>query len=458
MYWRQMIFIILMMAGSTTKAANSLEELEQKAQQMMQQLETLQVDIQHQRSMQDTVDVSGSDTDQQGIQSTPDFVDLSAQEYTTVAQEQETHVLANPWWKNFEIHGFGATGFYDTGKLGTRDKAGFEIKEASLFLQATVWEDIAFFVELQTNRLNRDGDQFTRTGEVYVNFRDIPLTESTSAGMKLGRIDLPFGEEYLWQDAIDNPMIQNSVSWPYAYDEGIALYGEDGELHWIASVTDGLLFRGREENSDKAVNLKFYGDLTDSLYLSFSLMDNGRTSVSAMQFSGSFMQPIGGFGQPSTAGVSPSTEIDATLAEFDAKYHFSIFSSHDAYVWFALGAADIDDEDSSFSRNFRWFTIEPYVAINERWYGIIRYSEIGTYDDDEGYHFDGKIYAGGNAAFGYDTKRLKRFAIGLGWTPNPRVRGKLEISKDKFDLIDASVLPNESSGRTFVGLEVAIGF
>lgn len=457
MYWRQLIFIILMMAGLNTKAANSLEELEQKAQQMMRQLETLQVDIQHQRSVQDSVDVSNSDTDQPGNQSSPDFVDLSAQEYTTVAQEQGTHVLANPWWKNFEIHGFGATGFYDTGKLGTRDKGGFEIKETSLFLEATVWEDIAFFWEFQLNRLGRDSQQFTRTGEVYVNFRDIALTDSTSIGIKLGRIDLPFGEEYLWQDAIDNPMIQNSVSWPYAYDEGIALYGEIGEAYWIASVTDGLLSRGREENSDKAINLKVYGDLTDSLYLSFSLMDNGDTSRSAMQFSGSFLQPVGA-SHESTVGVSPSAEIGATLAEFDAKYRFSVFSSQDAYVWFSLGTANIDDEDSSFDRSFSWLTIEPYIAINSRWYGIIRYSEIGTYDDDEGYHFDGKIYAGGNAAFGYDTRRLKRLAIGLGWTPNPRVRGKLEISKDRFELIDASVLPNESSGRTFVGLEIAVGF
>ena len=39
--------------------------------------------------------------------------------------------------------------------------------------------------------------------------------------MKLGRIDIPFGDEYLWQDAIDNPLITNSAAYPYGWDEGI---------------------------------------------------------------------------------------------------------------------------------------------------------------------------------------------------------------------------------------------
>ena len=164
-------------------------------------------------------------------------------------------MLTNPWWKNIEISGFGAAGFYDTGSAGTRADGGFEIKEASLFFDAEVWKDISFFLELQTNRLGKDDTLFTRTGEVYAHFRNIGAEDST-LGIKLGRFDLPFGEEYLWQDAIDNPLITNSAAYPYGWDEGILIYDTTRHFSWIAAITSGTDARSKEENSAKALNLK----------------------------------------------------------------------------------------------------------------------------------------------------------------------------------------------------------
>jgi hypothetical protein len=116
-----------------------------------------------------------------------------------------------------------------------------------------------------------------------------------------------------------------------------------------------------------------------------------------------------------------------------------------------------DDFDSSFDRSVRWFSLEPRLDFNNQWYGVIRYSEIGTYESNEGFHFDGKTFAGGNNAFGYDTKRFQRVGIGLGWTPNPNVRAKIEIGKDRFELVDGSPLANGGS-REFIGIEIAAGF
>lgn len=384
-------------------------------------------------------------------------VDLSPQQRTSIDDNESSNVLGNPWWRNFDISGFAAAGFYDTGSAGTRDNGGFEIKEASLFITADVWDDVEFFVEFQTNRLGRDGDQFTRTGEVYVHFHDIAVSEFMSIGMKIGRIDIPFGEEYLWQDAFDNPLITNSAGWPYGTDEGLELYGKVKGVNWIFSITDGFLFRGQEENSDKAINLKVSGQLFEPLYISFSAMSNGDTSVSAMQFAGSFLQPIGGFGHQSALGFSPSSEIAASLAEVDAKYEFSL-SAYDAYLSLSLGIADLDDDNSLFDRSFRWLSVEPTVRLNRNWYAILRYSEIGTYESDEGYHFSGKTFAGGNTAFGYDTRRFQRLSLGFGWTPNPNVKAKLEIAKDWFELIDVSPASPNNGNRQFVGFEMAIGF
>jgi len=96
--------------------------------------------------------------------------------------------------------------------------------------------------------------------------------------------------------------------------------------------------------------------------------------------------------------------------------------------------------------------------FSRSWYTIIRYSEIGTYDGSAGHHFDGKTFAGGNAAFGFDTRRFQRLSIGLGWTPNLRVRVKFEVARDRFELIDVSTLIPDNGNRGFAGFEVAVGF
>ena len=384
-------------------------------------------------------------------------VDLSVRERPAIDGETDSDVRARPWWRNFDIYGFGAAGFYDTGSAGTRNDGGFEIKEASLFIEADVWDNTSFYVELQTNRLGQDNLLFTRTAEAYVHLHELRLGRFPPVGLKLGRIDLPFGEEYLRQDAIDNPLITNSVIYPYGWDEGLLLYGDFHDLGWVLAITDGTLERSMEENSDKAINFKIDGNFAESLYLSFSAMDNGDTSVSALQFGGSFLQPVGGFGHQSGVGNSSSTEIDASLSELDVRYDFRL-SSYEGYVALSLGAARQKDDDSFFDRDFRWFSIEPYLSLSSQWYAVLRYSEIGTYDDDEGYHFDGKTFAGGNVAFGYDVRRLKRIGLGVGWTPNPHVRGKLEIGKDIFDVITPSSLATNNGDRHFVGFEIAVAF
>jgi hypothetical protein len=371
--------------------------------------------------------------------------------------EGDSHVLSNPWWMNLDIYGFGAAGFYDTGSDATRPRGGFEIKEASLFIEADVWDDASFFIELQTNRLGRDDQLFTRTGEVYVHFRELRLGRLAPIGLKLGRIDIPFGEEYLWQDAIDNPLITNSASYPYGWDEGLLLYADRDKFSWVIAVMDGTDARSREDNSDKAVAVKAYGKPMEALYLSASFMTNGDAATSALEFAGSHFQPIGA-SHASTLGASPSAQVGARLFEFDAKYQLlRSRPSGNAYLSVSLGSAKQNDVVGRFDRNLRWLTVQPYWGFANRWYAVLRFSEIGTYDDNEGFHFDGKTFAGGNAAFGYDTKRFRRVGLGLGWIPNPHVRAKLEIGEDSFDLIAASTLRN-GGDREFIGFEIAVGF
>lgn len=446
----------LMLSVSSVSAASTVAELDQQVQQLMQQLQALQEEVQRQRTAQDHLHGTAATVEPHAQEADSNFVDLSLRENTAVAHDQGTHVLENPWWRNLNISGFAASGYYDTGSAGTRDNGGFEIKEATLFVEAEVWEDVGFFAELQTNRLGKDDEKFVRTGEVYAHFRDIPLTESLTFGMKIGRFDIPFGDEYLWQDAIDNPLITNSAAYPYGWDEGVLIYGDVRGVGWIAAVTDGTDSRSKEENSDKAINLKVYGNPLPALDLSLSLMTTGDVSKSAIEFGGSHFRPVGAAHQ-SSLGASAGADVDARLMELSAKYNF-VWPTVTGHLALSFGAAATGDDDPIFDRDFRWFSIEPSVHLNKIWHTTLRYSEIGTYDSGEGYHFDGKTFAGGNTAFGYDARRFQRLALGLGWTPNPHLRGKLEIGKDRFDLIDASVLTGDTDGRHFIGAEIAVGF
>ena len=377
-------------------------------------------------------------------------VDLSDDLLPTIDAGQH-NALGRAWYHNFELSGFGAFGFIDSGETGTTPEGGFQIQEATIFVETDIWRNSSIFVEVQTNRLGADESKFIRTAEVYGHFRDLIETPSLNMGLKAGRIDIPFGEEYLAQDAPDNPLISFSAAYPYGWDEGILLYGDAWGVGWIAAVTDGTDDRSIEDNSEKAYNLKLYGDLLPRLYVSGSLMKNGDASKSAVEFGGSHFQPVGASHQ-STAGASASPHVDALLYEFDALVRLGREGSG-GYVSGAFGQATQDDSDDTFDRDFRWHTIEGLASGWRNVYVAARYSEIGTYDSARGWHFDGKPTAGGNGAFGYDVERFRRLSFGVGWDPNPQVRLKVEVGQDDFDLIGGSPYGSGQSRALFgVGL------
>jgi hypothetical protein len=447
---RTFVFFLLWVVSLAAVAEQESVDLQSLYQEMLSlraEVTALRREVTTLRSAQSSTQFSTQSSTTVSVpRNTATLVDLSEQDVDLDVDTQ--HILSRPWWLNVEVYGFAAAGYYDTGEDATRDHGGFEIKESSLFVEADVWDDVGFFVELQTNRLGADDSKFVRTGEVYMHFRDIA---SSNIGVKVGRIDLPFGEEYLWQDAIDNPLITNSASYPYGWDEGVLVYGSARYFDWVVSVTDGTDARSIEDNSDKAYSVKVSRDLAADWYTSASYLHNGDNVKSAIEFGGSHFQPV-----QSDAGSSPSSEVSSDLFEVNVKRSFMV-NEHAAYASMTLGYARQDDDARGFDRDLRWFSVEPYLQLNPNWYAVVRYSEIGTYDDSRGFHFDGKTFAGGNSAFGYDVRRFQRTAFGIGWKPNPNMVSKLEIGKDRFDLIDSSVL-TDFNDRYFIGLETAIGF
>jgi hypothetical protein len=373
-------------------------------------------------------------------------VDLSTPIFDS-SVEEPAHVLATRWFERFDVSGFAAFDYLHTGDDGTFPDGGFVGKETTLWSNTQVWDQTSVFYELQVIRIGKDNQKTGQTGELYARFHN----PSNTFGVKVGRVDIPFGEEYLSQDSIDNPLISYSAIFPYGFDEGIVFYGNRCGLNWIFSVTEGTDQRSFEDNSEKAYNVKLYGHAQESLYLSGSFMRNGRAAKSGFEFGGSHFQPVGASGA-SALGASPNSQVDAILYELDARLEFCC----DNYLAFSFGQAFVDDANSSFNRDLLWFSAEALHNFSTSSYGVVRYSEIGTYDANAGYHFDGKITAGGNSAFRYDTKRFQRLSLGLGYKPNPRTVIKSKVRWDKFDVINASPTTPGDDNRWLAGLEFVL--
>ncbi len=405
---------------------------------------------------------SGAYDREQRKQAGQQRVDLSTDDSAAAPERAEHHVLASPWYENIRIDGFGGAGYVRTGDDATNAKGNFLNYEATINVEAEVWEDVDYFHELRTVRLADEKTKFVRTGEVYLHMKD-PLSTlfgiaGTGVGAKLGRMDIPFGEDYLTQDVIDNPLITLSAAYPYGLDEGLVLYGHLKGLNWVAALMDGDEARASEDTGDKFVSLKLYGNVSERLYLSASVFDTGDTATSAFEYGGTHLSPVGSDNFPSIVGVSGSSTVDSRSVELDLRYTLG----PDRYVKLQWGSVWIDDKDPFFDRKLYYAQVEPKWNLGSRFankvYVVARASAIGTFDDDEGYGFDGKPFADGKAAFGFDTKALYRWAIGLGYWANPRLLMKLEYSRDDFQTIDGSPTSNTSEDRDLIGAVMAVRF
>jgi len=368
---------------------------------------------------------------------------------------QDDHVLARPWFENLDVWGYGAFVYLDSGdELGVRPEGSFLVHQATLFFDAQVWEDTSLYVELQVVRFDYDYDRWTRSGELYARFHDLFLADDGQGlDLKAGRVDIPFGEEYLWQDAPDNPLFSQTAAFPYGSDEGLVLSDGSGRVGWAAALLDGSAGRSNDVAQGTLLAGKVWGEPRDDLYASLSVLASGETTESSLLLGRNGFAPVGSL-SPSSAGTSPSETVEALAAELDLRYELGARWTLSA----GIGGADIDDpEDDAFDRELLWYFVEPRWELRDDLYAVLRYSAVATGDDDEGYLLDGKPVAWGRD-YGYDTRRLTRLSAGLGWEPNPRTLVKLEVGEDDFDLIDGSPYDDGDGDRRFVALGVVVSF
>jgi hypothetical protein len=346
---------------------------------------------------------------------------------------------------NLHISGEGGVGFIGTGSQGFAPHSQFRVDEARLFVEAPVWKDSYFYGETDlATRENNDLD--IKLGELYLDFEDVSRLwgREGQLNLRLGRMNIPFGEEYLTRYAINNPLISHSLSDLWGIDVGLELYGQLGKFSYVVAVQNGSGADGVEQfSNDKSVAGRISYDPSGWLHLSLSGMRTGdlnpqQDKISAIWFGNGFFRSLGGAG---------TTAFHTSLAEGDVslrwgKGHLSAFGGYARY--------GDNDPMTDNSRNVFYYSVEGVQELPSNFYLAARFSDIlaaGGFPIIGGGDF-------GDYFFDALTDRLWRLSLGLGYRFSDHL-----VVKTEYTFEQGKVLGGESRDHeNFFGTEAAFQF
>ena len=348
---------------------------------------------------------------------------------------------------NFGKVNLGAEGglaYFDTGADGFAPNSEFRVDEARVFLDAPVWEDVYFYGEL--NLATRENtDLYTQLGQLYLDFEDVSKLWGHDAqlNVRAGRIEVPFGEEYLTRNAIDNPLILHSVADLWAVDPGVEVYGTLGKFSYVVGVQNGGGNGVQDFTGDKSVAGRISFDPNQHWHFSVSGMTTGNVDVQDEYISAEWF----GNGWFRSIGSTNTTQFYANLVEGDLTGRWS-----SGYVKAFGGYVHYDDNDPSASntRDVYYYSAEVVQNLPHKFYAATRLSEVfahngipvvgnGNFDE----YFNGPL-----------TTELWRWSVGLGYRFCDRLVLKTEYAFEGGKEAGGGTRAKEN----FFGTEVAFKF
>ncbi|MFA5058920.1 MAG: hypothetical protein WC485_12455, partial [Opitutaceae bacterium] len=346
--------------------------------------------------------------------------------------------------KQVVISGEAGLGFFHSGPDGQYPNSDFRVDEAKLFLEAPVGSRAYVFSEFDLT-LRESSDETFHLGQFYVDLENLagPWAQDRLLNLRLGRFDIPFGEEYQTRNVIDNPLISHSLGDLWGVDEGASLYGSIGRLQYVVAVQNGGVKTLHDYNSDKTVVARIGGNPAPWLHLSASAMRTGRLNVpgdsmSALWFGNGFFRSIG----------TPATKtFNARLFEVDAgsRWRGGHLKAAGGYAWY-----DDDDPAADNRRELRYFSLEGMQTVTGGFYGAARYSRILT---DQGYPLVGQGNFG-EYFFGSPlTRDLWRLSLAVGYRFNPDLLFKIEYSLENGRLVNGESRDGENVLAAETGLK-----
>jgi hypothetical protein len=382
--------------------------LEQQIQLLQQQNSILQQQLQKQNESLDSLAKKVRD-----LEATSAEKENSAPENTAPGKSGLNFGRVN-------LSGEGGVAFFNTGSEGFAPQSDFRVDEARLFVEAPIWKEVYFYgdVDLATRENNNLNLQL---GELYLDFQDVSQLwgHDDQFNVRAGRMNVPFGEEYLTRNAIDNPLISHSLSDLWGFDPGVEIYGALDKFSYVLAVQNGGGANGVQDfNGDKSVAGRIGFDPNRHWHFSVSGMRTGDVSaqkdfVSAEWFGTGFFQSLG---SPAT------TKFHANLVEGDATArwksgHISTFGGYARY--------GDNDPAADNGRDIFYYSVEGVQNLPKKFYAAARFSQI--------------MAAKGVPIVGYGdsdyftelTRELWRLSLGLGYRFSDSLVIKAEYSFER---------------------------
>jgi hypothetical protein len=338
----------------------------------------------------------------------------------------------------------GGIAFFNTGSGGFAPNSDFRVDEARLFIEAPIWNEVYFYSDIDlATRENTDTRLYL--GELYLDAEDVSQLwgQDGQLNIRVGRMFIPFGEEYLNRYAMENPLISHSLSDLWGMDQGVELYGKFGKFSYAAAVQNGGNGGVEDFDGDKSIAGRISFDPNQHWHFSVSGMRTGDLNVqqdftSAIWFGNSWFTSIG---SPAT------TRFHADLVEADvtARWksgHVSAFGGYARY--------EDNDPAGDNGRDIFYYSIEASQDLPHKFYVATRFSQIFA---DKGY----PIVGFGNFNdyfFGDPTTRIWRLSLGAGYRFSDRLTVKVEYALERGETTDGESRDNED----FFGTEAAFKF
>ncbi|ATC62786.1 hypothetical protein CMV30_01720 [Nibricoccus aquaticus] len=429
----------LLAAATSGEAAVSVEdqlrELAEQNRQLMEQLKTQQKTIDELRTRMDAADGVSARRETQ-------LLEIKEQVAENAGSPAASAVRSEGGGQKVILSGVAGLAFFDSGSQGQFPNAEFRVDEAKLFLEAPVWTDTYFLAEIDLTLREQDT---IALGEVYMDFERAgrAFGLGRELNVRVGRINLPFGEEYLVRDAINNPLISHSLADVWGVDEGVALYGEKGKWSYVLAVQNGGRALARDFDKDKSVTARVSYDPLAWLHVSASALRTGDLSVagdgiSEVWFADGVFVPIGG---PTT------TVFSGKLYELNATGRWK--SGH---LNVALGRGEYSDDDRAAdnSRRMSYGSVELMQTFVDGFFGAARYSWI---DAKKGYPLSGHGDRGRYLFSGALTDELRRLGLGVGYRFGEPLVIKAEYMMEDGSLLNGTKRDNEDLFAAEIGLK-----
>lgn len=321
----------------------------------------------------------------------------------------------------------------------------FRIDDANIRLEASIAKNTYLFGEVQLVKREAPDENF-RLGEFYFEFENVSGAwggPDRLVNVRVGRVDIPFGEEYLYRDPLTNPLVTHSLSDIWGTDEGVEIFGEFGRSSYAVAVQNGSSKTMRDYNSDKSVTFRYGYDLTPRLRVSASAMRTGkldsvREPMSEVWIGNNLFRNIG-----STA----STLHQAEIGELD-----SIYRWRGGHLMVAAGRARYRDNDprADNTRHFTYYQAEAMQFLTREWYAAARFSTLTA---DRGYPLAGIGSFGRYFMGSLQTKEMERITLGAGYRFNRSL-----VLKFDYTFEDARLTTGAPRDTQMFSFESAIGF